>query len=242
MKMAVSALLFSLSLAGCHSAEPDVAPADSPEAKVKVVDPVRAPTPASTPAAAAAVPTPSHWQCEELRLSVEVRHGDGAQLAFSGRKLMLANATPGSGARYADRAGNEFLQTGDHATLVLIGQPKRSCERTAQMSAWNEATARGIAFRAVGNEPGWFVEVNPGDAPRLHATLDYGERKIEVTKVQALSGLLGWAGRTADGTEVRLLVERAACQDGMSAELFEAKAELTVASQRYDGCGAFLAD
>src|SRR5690606_41512251 len=49
---------------------------------------------------------------------------------------------------------------------------------------WKEAAARGVAFRAVGQEPGWYVEVGGSGAPGLHAVLDYGERTIDIADVQ----------------------------------------------------------
>lgn len=185
----------------------------------------------------------THWQCGNLRVGAAYdTEQELARLWFSGRSLQLPIARSGSGARYADSQGNEFWTKGDSSTLKLAGQSQVDCTRTQQASPWNEATARGVGFRAVGNEPGWFVEVDQGEAPALRATLDYGERKIDVARMQGLSGLLGWVGKTVDGIEVKLLVERKTCQDGMSGETFEASAQLTVAGKRYDGCGAYLFD
>lgn len=185
----------------------------------------------------------THWQCGDLRLDATYDNAaDTATLTMSGRALLLPHARSASGARYADASGNEFWTKGDGGMVTLSGQAKLDCTRTGQASPWNEAAARGVGFRAVGSEPGWFVEVDQGEAPPLRATLDYGERKIEVASAQGLSGLLGWAGKTADGTQVQLLVERKSCADGMSGEAFEATAKLTVAGKVYQGCGAFLFD
>jgi len=107
-------------------------------------------------------------------------------------------------------------------------------------SPWEEARARGIVFRGVGNEPGWFVEVGQGNAPTMRATLDYGERKVEVTGATPLSSTYGYGGKTADGTLVVLRIKREACSDGMSDERYPASAELKVGEQTYRGCGRFL--
>ena len=110
----------------------------------------------------------------------------------------------------------------------------------AANSPWEEAKARGIVFRGVGNEPGWFVEVEPGNAPTMRATLDYGKRKVEVTRATPLSSTYGYGGETADGTLVVLGIKREACSDGMSDERYPASAELKVGEQAYRGCGRFL--
>ena len=112
----------------------------------------------------------------------------------------------------------------------------------AGSSPWDDAKARGIGFRAVGNEPGWFAEVGMGEAPSLHAELDYGERMVDVGKLQSLSGPLGYVGTAYDGASVRLVIERKSCSDGMSDATYPASAELTVGDRTYRGCGRFLFD
>lgn len=108
-------------------------------------------------------------------------------------------------------------------------------------SPWDAAAARGVGFRAVGNEPGWFMEVDRGANPALRATLDYGERIIEVASAQVLDGdPPGYEGTTADGTRVVVQVRREACSDGMSDRSYEASVALQVGERTYQGCGRFL--
>ena len=111
-------------------------------------------------------------------------------------------------------------------------------------SPWDAARARGVGFRAVGNEPGWNVEVDKGAAPPMRAVLDYGQRRVQVAHTQPFSdpasGTVGFRGNTDDGTRIELTIHRGQCQDDMSGESFDASAELAVGAQRYKGCGRFL--
>ena len=107
-------------------------------------------------------------------------------------------------------------------------------------SPWEAARARGIVFRGIGTEPGWLVEVGKGETPSLHAELDYGERKLDATHVQALSGILGYAGTTTDGMTVKLHLQREGCSDGMSDDTYPVAARLVVGDKAYSGCGRFL--
>ena len=199
------------------------------------------PAPAPQPPPAEGPGTSSQWQCGEVHVAARF-DGDRVDLAFSGRHLQLPQAIPASGTRYADDKGNEFWNKGDTSTFTLAGGSRRDCTPSQRQSPWAEAAARGVGFRAVGNEPGWFVEVDNGDMPPLRATLDYGERRIEVASTVSLSSSHGFGGKLADGTDVVLRIKREPCSDGMSGEAFEASAVLTVGDKQYQGCGAYLSD
>lgn len=184
-------------------------------------------------------PRLTHWQCGPVRVDARFDPlADTVVLAFSGRSLQLPLAISASGARYADAAGNEFWTKGDAGTLTVDGEALPECIHTGAPSPWSEAAARGVAYRAVGNEPGWWVEVDRGEAPALRAMLDYGERAIEVAHAQPAG--LGFAGQTGEAADVHLEITREPCQDVMSGERFETTATLTVDDHSYEGCGAFL--
>lgn len=120
------------------------------------------------------------------------------------------------------------------AAVVAPGEPA---------SPWDAAAARGIAFRAVGNEPGWYVEVDRGVTPGLRATLDYGDRGVEVPRAVALDGdVSGYHGTATDGTRVVLRIRREGCSDGMSDRTYDTSAMLEVGDTSYRGCGRFLGD
>lgn len=185
----------------------------------------------------------SHWQCGEARVGATFEQAsERVLLSVNGRRLTLPLARSASGARYADADGNEFWTKGDTGTLSLAGEDKQECTRAQGPSPWDAARDRGIAFRAVGNEPGWLVEVSQGEAPSLHAELDFGARKLEIARVQPRSNGTGFIGKTDSGTQVELAIERKPCQDDMSGARFEATAQLTAGGKTYRGCGAFLTE
>lgn len=190
---------------------------------------------------AAAAPTTSHWQCGESRVGASFdTAGERLTLSVNGRRLVLPLARSASGARYADDQGNEFWTKGDGGTLSLAGEGKSECARAEGPSPWDAARARGIAFRAVGNEPGWLVEVGRGEAPSLQAQLDFGSRTLDIARATPREDGLGFSGRTANGTQVDLAIERKRCVDDMSGAVFQASAQLATGGKTYRGCGAFL--
>jgi uncharacterized membrane protein len=188
----------------------------------------------------------STWTCGDMTFDAAFDiPGERVDLALPSGTVSLPHAQSGSGARYSDHLGNEFWTKGNEGTLTRQGsKEKLDCVRQDAPpqagSPWDKAKQRGVAFRAVGNEPGWVVEVGRGEAPKLHAELDYGNRKVDVAKATALSGLLGFAGKSADGTKVRLVLERKECSDGMSDMRYPVDAVLDVGGTTYRGCGRFL--
>jgi uncharacterized lipoprotein YbaY len=111
---------------------------------------------------------------------------------------------------------------------------------SSQASVWEQAKARGVEFRGLGTEPGWSVEVDRGDSPELRAELDYGERRLLVPHAQQTGSPPGFAGKTADGTEVLLRIEKKSCSDGMSDATYPAEITLAVGDATYSGCGRYL--
>jgi len=220
---------------GSEAATPMTPPA--PRAGIaphKPVAPEKAQPPSKTTVAGI-----THWQCEEILLDL---HDEGAtaRIDFSGRSLTLQHGESLVGARYADKQGNAFTRDGDHATLELAGGESHACTPSNTVSPWNDAVARGVTFRAIGNEPGWWVEIGGGAHPALHAVLDYGDRALDVADLVSAPGR--FSGRTSNGAEVVLIAERAECHDGMSGAAFEATATLAAGDKVYRGCGAFLDD
>jgi putative lipoprotein len=193
--------------------------------------------PGATADATQAIAT--NWQCGDLRVGATFDNvAKRVTLSHSGRSTSLPLAMSGSGARYADEKGNEFWTKGASGTLTLDGQ-KHECTQTQAASPWDAAKARDVAFRAVGNEPGWLVEVGKGATPPLHAELDFGSRRLDIAQVQRNAKGNGWNGKTANGSLVELTVERTSCQDDSGAT-FDATAQLRAGGKTYTGCGAFL--
>lgn len=203
-------------------------------------------TDTATPPAAPVDTTPpasviTSFRCGDLLVGTTFDNTAGnVTLSWSGQRLALPQAPSGSGARYADEQGNEFWNKGDNAMLTLAGVEHPECSKTDEVSPWDEARARGVAFRGIGTEPGWWVEVDGGDTPALRAALDYGERTLEITSAARSTAATGFSGTAVDGSAVTLEISDGECGDGMSDQSYPAHAVLTVGGKVYKGCGAML--
>lgn len=106
---------------------------------------------------------------------------------------------------------------------------------------WLEARARGVAFRALGQEPGWLIEFGQNDTMRI--VMDYGEREIELaipTPSLDSTGSVTTYLTSTDEHTVRIDIRDEPCADAMSGERFGSSVLLMLDGNRYRGCGRRL--
>lgn len=103
-----------------------------------------------------------------------------------------------------------------------------------------DARARGIDFRAVGQEPGWVVEVNEGN--QITAVLDYGATSLMLPTPPADTAGDGTVtyDTSTDTDHLVLRIMSKLCIDPMSGETHPQTVELVVNEKTYKGCGDWL--
>ncbi|HSC16213.1 MAG TPA: hypothetical protein VLI71_13905, partial [Gammaproteobacteria bacterium] len=127
---------------------------------------------------------------------------------------------------------------GNLATIEIAGQRYIDCRSNPSKAPWADAKRRGATFRALGNEPAWYVEIF---ADRLAIVTELGTNRAEL----AHGGPVVESGRTtyraaADGRAATVVIDRRACADSMSGEGFEAFATVSFENRTLLGCGRFL--
>lgn len=162
--------------------------------------------------------------------------GDAARVHLVDRVVRLPR-DPADGSRYADDALE--LRVEDGAARLSDRDDGIRCHAEGSGEVWRDAVRRGVVFRAMGQEPGWLVEVDGGG--RMVVLLDYGTERIEVPAPAPARTDRGeeYRSRTADHT-IRLVIEDRPCRDTMSGEPFPATVTLDVDSRSYEGCGIRL--
>ena len=143
-----------------------------------------------------------------------------------------------SGARYSDGT-REFWSRGAEARLEAPGYSLQGCVAAPADDPWQVSRLLGYDFRAIGQEPGWMVEVESGR--RMHVLADYGD--IEFITGPPLEEEVGGATvyrAEQENQEVVLRVTPGDCQDVMSGEAFPARATLELDGRLLEGCGQAL--
>ncbi len=93
-------------------------------------------------------------------------------------------------------------------------------------------------FRAVGNEPGWHLEVTAGE--KIVFVGDYGNIRYAFDTPEPLidqrSRMTTYKVKGAKH-ELSIMIEGRPCNDSMSHEPFEATVSVVLDGKKYRGCG-----
>ena len=106
-------------------------------------------------------------------------------------------------------------------------------------NVWHKAKLKGVSFRAIGQEPGWLLEITTGT--ELLLVTDYGETRTaypyvepEVEPEQRRTRYV-----TGDGDFV-VRIEGKDCTDVMSGEQFSVTVTVELGERQLSGCGRAL--
>jgi uncharacterized membrane protein/heat shock protein HslJ len=175
-------------------------------------------------------------------LSFTIRTGPGevalwAPESLGGAYQVLSITPAASGVRYQE-GDTVFWNRGDVATFELAGQRYADCRSSPSKAPWADAARRGVTFRALGNEPSWYVEIFPD---RLAIVTELGANRAELAHGgPVVDGARTTYRAAANGREAIVVVDRRACADTMSGEGFDAAATVTFENRTLTGCGRFL--
>jgi len=128
-------------------------------------------------------------------------------------------------------------------TLVSLsvhagGEPE-SEEELAARSVWHAAKLRGVAFRAIGQEPGWLLEMTTGVSILL--VTDSGQTRTEYPYVEPeIFQDLRKSVFSVRQDKFKVTIEGTTCIDSMSGEVFEVSVFIELNDKQFNGCGRAL--
>jgi putative lipoprotein len=183
----------------------------------------------------------SYFCQEEFRFVAQFEEGlDMVRLLLPDTTLTLPPVVSASGARYDDGTYGYWAK-GDEALLEMPGRSYTGCVSDEGGPGWRDAKARGVRFRAVGQEPGWLLDVQADGAIDVEA--DYGEAVHHFPPVEP--EVDPGAGRTIHRIETEahratIVIDDEPCRDAMSGWPFEATVTMVLDGREYGGCGRWL--
>jgi heat shock protein HslJ len=151
----------------------------------------------------------------------------------------LPQVVAASGTRYA-AAGVTFWSEGDEASLETPFGSYRGCRSRPAATPWEESRLLGYEFRAIGQEPGWTLEIDEGRSIRFIG--DYGERRVHTPAPEPehdLAGRVTYRAKT-EGADLVVAIQRTDCEDVMSGAAMTHDVTVVVNGAEYRGCGRVL--
>ena len=158
-------------------------------------------------------------------------------LFLASGSISLPHVPAASGAKFSDGAVT-YWSKGESAMLERPDHQRTECTNNRRKAIWEDAKLRGADFRAVGNEPGWNLEISRQYG--IQFVNNYGADRYTFPMVEAVSDQ---ASRTTiyrtkeGGHELEIVLEGKACADTMSGEKFETNVTIRFDGTRLNGCG-----
>ena len=129
---------------------------------------------------------------------------------------------------------------GGAAPVAEEGPTPPPASPPAPFDPWQNARERGIDFRAVGQEPGWYLEVDHEKGLRI--VWDYAEQQA-VSSAPLLpttrEGTTMYEALTS-AHQIEVAIEDAPCKDVSSAEAFPRTVTVNIDGPALRGCGRSL--
>jgi len=177
------------------------------------------------------------YECDDGSQFTARVEGEKVWLFLSSGTVSLPHVEAASGAKFSDGAATYWTK-GESAMLERPDHARTECKNNRRKAVWEDAKLRGADFRAVGNEPGWSLELSR-DYGIVFVT-NYGSDKYTFALPEPVSDTR--AGTTlysvsGDGHELSVLLKSGPCLDTMSDEQYETKVKVTFDGTELNGCG-----
>ena len=162
------------------------------------------------------------YECGDDYVFVVRIEGKAAWLFLPGQTIKLPHVLSGSGAKYSNGSVT-FWSKGEEAQLEVEGEERWTCRNNRAAAIWEHAKLNGVDFRAVGNKPGWHLEISAG-LENIVLVTDYGETRYEFPFVEPTvdnEARRAVYRASSGGREIEITLKRVGCRDTMSDEEFE---------------------
>ncbi|MCL6417513.1 hypothetical protein MIB92_17765 [Aestuariirhabdus sp. Z084] len=134
--------------------------------------------------------------------------------------------------------GYSLMREGDTAVLSFEGDSYH-CRNDRRAAIWEASKLNGYDYRAVGNEPGWYLEIGQGMMSRL--VTQYGQSRLDFSLPEPrLDSAARLTLYRVPEQALEIRIEGRVCRDSMSGETFASTVAITWQGQAFSGCGRAL--
>jgi len=145
-----------------------------------------------------------------------------------------------SGAKYSD-GKTTVWHRGEQAIVNLGGKPMGNCINNSKEVAWERARLDGVNLRAVGNNPGWYLEITNDKS--IVFVKDNNKKRYEFPfappTVNGATAKTKYETRK-DDQQLIVVTTGQECRDLASGQVYERTVTLKFDGKSYSGCGRVL--
>ena len=161
-------------------------------------------------------------------------------LKLPDRTVSLPHVKSASGALYSD-GKIVYWNQGEEARLELGQTIFNNCRYNHAKSIWQTAKLKGVDFRAVGNNPLWFLEIS--DFSRTVFSKEQSREKYIFNTPEPVIDFR--ANKTIYQTRsnehaLEVMLLRKSCHDSVSGDIFQTSVFVGMDGIGYQGCGRSL--
>ena len=156
------------------------------------------------------------------------------------KTISLPHVPSGSGAKFSE-AQITYWSKADEAFIEIGDEKHTDCKNNRALAIWEDAKLRGVDFRAIGNEPGWNLEIIQNE--KIVFVGDYGQKRYAFSTTGPSTDQ---QSRTTvyeaqnDKHDLSVIIIGRRCHDTMSGEAFETTVNVILDGKIYRGCGKAL--
>jgi uncharacterized membrane protein len=178
------------------------------------------------------------FECDDNYSFVARQANKVVWLFLPHKTVNLPQVPADSGLKYSEGKITFWLGN-DNAKLESENKHYEDCLNNRARAIWEHAKLNGVDFRAVGNEPGWYLEIYEGRKIRFVA--DYGEVRYNDFYLPDPQ-IIPHARKTIytfviDEHELEITIKGELCRDTMVDEQYESTVTVDLDGKKYHGCG-----
>lgn len=177
-------------------------------------------------------------ECERNLNFVARLEGETLWAFLPKQTLAFEAVISASGAKY--QKGTDYIWLkGENAMVNYQQSLYKQCANNRQEAIWQDAKFRGVSFRAVGNEPGWVLEIKPSES--IEFSGNYGQQVINFNYVAPIESANSSQFNLAQNDNLLSFeLRNTACRDTMSDQVFSATVSGKLNGKPFVGCGRAL--
>lgn len=173
---------------------------------------------------------------EDLHFVVKVEK-ETAWLFLPSKTVKAVKQKSASGAKYS--VGSIVYWNKGHEATLERDKQKYRCANDGIAATFERAKFSGVVFRAIGNEPGWILEITSDKEVSLLTNLGETKTHFEVVEKYSNYGSTEYEMRS-NSNVMHVRIEKRRCQDTMADRVYESMVYINFDGINMKGCGKSL--